>query len=516
MDNIISINNAIVSVSNKYNLEKLIPFFLEFKINIFSTGGSLKYLKSLNSQLNLIEISKFTGFNEILDGRVKTLHPAIHSGILGRKTNNKDRKELKTLNLIFFDLVVVNLYPFEETINNNKKKFEDCIEKIDIGGSTMIRAAAKNFQNVTILSDPNQYQRFVRNYKKKLGTTLQLRKKFAIDAFMISSFYESKISNWFLEKGKRDFLNTSSLPLKKIKELRYGENPHQKSTLFQWGKDPYNKICGKDLSYNNIVDIESSVSLVNELNKKKSCVILKHGNPCGVSIKNQQNEAYLSALQCDPISAFGGVIAFNNEVTCKTAKIILKNFVEIVIAPSFSAEAKKLLMSKNKNLILIICNFKLFKPRYMIKTTNNYLLMQDKDNKILKNTDLIFKTHIKPSKSQMEDLIFANIVAKHVTSNAIVIAKNQSTLGIGVGQSNRIGSAKIAIKNLKANFSKKRKVVLASDGFFPFPDIIKLCVKNSISSIIQPGGSINDEMVILEAKKNKISLVFSGIRHFKH
>ncbi|MAI83522.1 MAG: bifunctional phosphoribosylaminoimidazolecarboxamide formyltransferase/IMP cyclohydrolase PurH [Rickettsiales bacterium] len=510
------IKNAIVSVSDKKNLEKLIPFFLKYKINIFSTGGSFKYLKSVNSGIKLYEISKLTGFNEILDGRVKTLHPAIHSGILARKNKSRDKKEIKDNGLIFFDLVIVNLYPFEETINNTKNKFEKCIENIDIGGSTMIRAAAKNFENVVILSDPAQYEQFVNNYKKKNGLSLEMRKKLAIDAFKTSSFYEATISNWFLENSDQDIFSSSSLYLKKIKQLRYGENPHQKSSLFKWGKNPFVQISGKELSYNNIVDIENCISLVIELRKKQSCVILKHANPCGVSINKEQKDAYIDALRCDPISAFGGVIAFNSEVLLETAQEILKNFVEVIIAPSFTQQAKNLLIKSKKNLILVISDFKLANPKYTIKTTNNYLLIQSKDSKILKKDDLIFKTSQEIPIRQLNDLIFANSVAKYVTSNAIVLAKNQSTLGIGVGQTNRIASAKIAIHNLLTNFDNQKDVVLASDGFFPFPDIIQLCVKHNISSIIQPGGSINDKKVILEAKKNKINLVFSGVRHFKH
>ncbi len=510
----IKIKTALVSVSDKQGLEKIAKYLFENDILVFSSGGTFHYLRQIDPRLKLVEVSSYTRFNEVLDGRVKTLHPMIHAGILADKYNSKHISQLDSLKIKTIDLVIVNLYPFEETLNKTSSTKSDCIENIDIGGPSLIRGAAKNYKSVVVLSSPCQYDDFINEMKNSNNDlNIEFREKLAMKAFQKTAYYDSIIAKW-LNKG--DYISgneNSSLPLKKLRRLRYGENPHQKAALFSLGKNELKKISGKDLSYNNINDLETAMELADQF-QKKSCVILKHGNPCGVSLDDNQHKAYKKALQCDPTSAFGGIVAFNKPVTNKTAQEILKLFTEVVIAPGFSLEAKEKLTSK-KNLILVEYKSKKSQNKNLsIKSSRNFLLIQDKDTKKVSVNNFKFKTS-KPTQKIIDDMKFALTVSKFVNSNAIVIVKNLTTLGIGVGQTNRIDSAKQAIK--KAN--KKYPLsygVLASDGFFPFPDIVKICSKNKIKGIIQPGGSINDDKVIEEARKNKISLVFSGIRHFKH
>lgn len=510
----VKIKTALVSVSDKQGLEKIAKYLLENDILVFSSGGTYHYLRKINPRLKLLEVSTYTKFKEILDGRVKTLHPLIHAGILADKYNSKHISQLDRLNIKTIDLVIVNLYPFEKTLYEKNSTESDCIDNIDIGGPSLIRGAAKNYRSVVILSSPSQYDDFINEVKNSNNDLkIEFRKKLAMNAFQKTAYYDSIISNWLSNGDYISGNENSALPLKKLRQLRYGENPHQTAALFSLGKNELKKISGKDLSYNNINDLETAMELADQF-QKKSCVILKHGNPCGVSLDNEQHKAYKKALQCDPTSAFGGIVAFNEPVTNKTAQEILKLFTEVVVAPSFSLDAKEKLTSK-KNLILV--EYKSKKSQYKnlsIKSSRNFLLIQDKDTKKLSINNLKFKTS-KPSQKIIDDMKFAFTVSKFVNSNAIVIVKNLATIGIGVGQTNRIDSAKQAIKKANKNFPESRGV-LASDGFFPFPDIVKICSKNNIKGIIQPGGSIKDDKVIEEARKNKISLVFSGIRHFKH
>ena len=508
------IKKAIVSVSDKNYLDLLAEYFIDFKIEVLSTGGTSDFLRNYSSKIKVVDISDFTKFNEILDGRVKSLHPLIHSGILAKKDCTKHQKELQKLGVTNIDLVVVNLYPFEKISNNTKVSEEDCIENIDIGGPTLIRGAAKNFENVTVLSDPDQYESFLDEIDKcGNSTSKSFRRNCAKIAFENIAYYDSKISSWF-NKDKKTFSTfKGSIPIKKISQLRYGENPHQKAAIFEYSRNKFKKISGKDLSYNNICDVEIAIELAEQF-KKSSCVILKHGNPCGVALHQKQDEAYSKALKCDKVSAFGGIVAFNKTVSLKTAKKINNIFTEVVIAPQFSNEAKKLLFLK-QNLILLELRQSKTKTPYHIRSTRNFLLIQEKDNENIKLRDLIIKTKKKPDDKLVEDMIFAFTVSKYLNSNAIVLANNLSTVGIGVGQTNRLDAAKQAINRKKLNF-KKVKSVMASDGFFPFPDIVKLCSNNNVVGIIQPGGSKNDEIVVNTADKFKIPLIFTGKRHFKH
>ncbi len=509
----IKIKRAIVSVFDKTNLNLLADYFIKNNVQVLSTGGTALFLKKYSKKIKLIEISKFTKFNEILGGRVKSLHPYIHSAILAKKDDPTHKKELEKINVPFIDLVVVNLYPFEEVIDQTNSTKQKCIENIDIGGPTLIRAAAKNYESVTVLSEPSHYELFLKETKKNNCTSKTFRESCAKIAFENTAYYEALISNWF-NKDESNFCEEKiAIPLKKLSHLRYGENPHQNAALFKFGGNKFHKISGKDLSYNNIYDSEIAVELAEQFSRA-SCVVLKHGNPCGVALDSKQEKAYMKAIECDRISAFGGIVAFNRKLSIETAKKINDLFTEVVIAPSYSPESKKLL-SQKKNLILIeyVSSKKITKLH--LKTTRNFLLLQNKDNKTITKKNVMVKTIKKPSVKIVKDLVFAYIVSKYINSNAIVLVEDLATKGIGVGQTSRLDSAQQAINKMKSNFENSN-AVLASDGFFPFPDIVKLCSKNNINAIIQPGGSKNDESVIDEANKHRISLVFTGIRHFKH
>ncbi len=510
----INIRNAILSVSDKSLLDKIGDYFLKYNITVLSTGGTYTFLKKKFPNLKLQEIANFTNFKEILDGRVKTLHPLIHAGILANKKRSSHLKQLKQLGINSVDLVIVNLYPFEKVSNNKKISESECIENIDIGGPSMIRGAAKNYANTAVLSSPEQYESFIQEAESNNNyISLNTRKKLAKLAFCKTAYYDSLIANWFLKKDELLSITHSSVPLKREKILRYGENPHQKASVFSFGSNKITKISGKDLSYNNICDLEIAMELAEQFNKP-SCVILKHGNPCGMSLNNNQALAYKNALLCDPISAFGGVIAFNQSLSKSTANEVLKLFTEVIVAPGFDDDALELLTNK-RNLILIKYLSTKTKTLLSLKTTRNFLLVQEKDGLILSKKNVHMKTKKKVNDKHLEDMIFGFIVAKYINSNAIVLTKNLATVGIGIGQTNRLASAKQAIEQMKKNFPKIQ-ALLASDGFFPFPDIVKLCAQNNISGIIQPGGSINDKLVIEEAEKNNIPMAFTGTRHFKH
>ena len=510
----ISIERAIVSVSDKSHLEKLGQYFLRNKVTVLSTGGTFSFLKKKFKKLKLEEISNFTNFKEILDGRVKTLHPYIHAGILAKKKSPDHIKQLNKLGILSVDLVVINLYPFEKFYNNPKAKDSECIENIDIGGPSLIRGAAKNFESCAVLTSTDQYEDFIDEAESNKNLiSLKTRKELAKSAFRKTAYYDGLIANWFMQNDELLETTHSSIPLKRISKLRYGENPHQKAAIYSFGKNVVSKISGKDLSYNNIYDLEIAIELAEQF-RMPSCVILKHGNPCGVSLGNTQIKAYKKALKCDPISAFGGIVAFNKSLTKETAKEISKLFTEVVVAPDFDKESVEFL-TKKKNLILVKYESSKEKNLISIKSTRNFLLVQEKDLSVVSKENIVLKTKKKVSKKQLEDMVFGFIVAKYINSNAIVLSNNLATVGIGVGQTNRLASANQAITQMKKNF-KNTKAILASDGFFPFPDIVKLCAKNKISGIIQPGGSLKDELVIKEAEKNNIPMVFTGTRHFKH
>ena len=522
MLNKIKIKKALISVFDKTNIIDISKFLISQKIEIYSSGGTYKFLKENNIKVN--EVSKYTKSPEILEGRVKTLHPKIHGGILAKRNVPGHLKELKKNKIILLDLVIVNLYPFKKTVAS-KSTFKECIENIDIGGPTLIRAAAKNFEFVTTITDPNDYQKFIDEMKKnKNHISKNTRLNLATKAFNEISIYDMDISNWFSKIGNdknKNFLIQSKI----AKKLRYGENPKQKAAIYKNTSLLSNKnsffnikiIQGKELSYNNINDMQAGCLLADEINKP-CVVIIKHANPCGVSKDNNLLEAYKKAFKCDPVSAFGGIIIVNGNVDNKLAKEISKTFVEIVIGKKISKEAKNIFQNK-KNLILVETkSFKIFKPLKEIKSMSDAFLIQDPDNFYSKRNNLKFVTNKKLKSKEIDDLLLAEKICKYVKSNAIVYVKNNSSIGIGAGQMNRLDSAKIGSEKAKNFFNKNilKGSFVASDAFFPFPDSIDVFGKFGVKAIIQPGGSVKDEDVINRANKYNIAMAFSNMRHFKH
>jgi len=509
------IKRAIISVSDKSNLKLILPILNKLKVEIISSGGSYKKIKSLN--YNCTEVSNYTGFSEMLDGRVKTLHPKIYAGILNIRKKTKHRKEIKKQKIPNIDLVIIDLYPFEDKLKK-KIKFDKLIEYIDIGGPALIRAAAKNFNDVTVISNINDYFYLLNELKKNRGSTsIQFRKLMAAKAFGVTAYYDSLISNWLNMDLNIKFPERKTISGKLIKSLRYGENPHQQASLYGTENDlNLKKLHGKSLSYNNYNDIFSSLEIINSFKNQKGVVIVKHANPCGVSFENNIFKSYRNALQCDPISAFGGIIAINSPISKKLALELNKVFFEIVLSKGFEKDALKIL-KKRKNLILVD-----FSKYNLEKKGNNYIflgnsfLAQDQD-KILLDKKIKVVTKNKPSLQQINSLKFAFNISKFTKSNAIILANNKSTIGIGAGQPSRLDSCKIA-SNKASNFSPEKifNSVAASDAFFPFPDGIQELIKLGVKAIIQPGGSINDKKIIKVANDSNIIMALTGTRHFKH
>jgi len=508
------IKKAIISVSDKSNLKLILPILKKYKIKILSSGGSFKAIRALN--YDCIEISKYTGFSEILDGRIKTLHPKIHAGILSIRNSKKHIKQLKEHNITNIDLVIVDLYPFEKKIEK-KTKFSKIIEHIDIGGSTLIRAAAKNFNDVVVVSNVDDYSELVKELTNNKGSTsIKFRKNMSAKAFGLSAYYDSIISNWFNDQLNIKFPKQKTIHGNLIENLRYGENPHQQGSVYALKNNfGLKKIHGKQLSYNNYNDIYSSLSIINSFKKNVGAAIIKHANPCGISVEKKQIKSFENALICDPTSAFGGVVAVNSIVTKKLALKLNKIFFEIVISKGFAKDALKIL-KKKKNIRLIDCSKfnKTNNKHYLF--LENFFLAQDLDNKLF-NNKLKIVTKKRPTKKQLNALKFAFNVCKFVKSNAIVLVNNKSTIGIGAGQPSRLDSCKIASeKALQFVPEKIINSVAASDAFFPFPDAIEELARVGVKAIIQPGGSLNDKKVIQIANKLGVAMVFSGIRHFRH
>ena len=512
--NLKKIKRAIISVSDKSNLKQLLSVLKKFNVEIISSGGTYKKIKSMNYKC--IKLSSYTGFNEILNGRVKTLHPKIHAGILSIRKNKKHYRDLKKLKIPNIDLVIVDLYPFEEQLKE-KMKFQKLIEFIDIGGSTLLRAAAKNFNDVTVISDVSDYSKLTKELNINKGTTsIKFRKSMSAKAFSLTAYYDSVIANWFNSKLNIKFPSKKTIHGKLIENLRYGENPHQKASLYgTMDSLGLKKLHGKDLSYNNYCDIYSALSILKSLKKNIGSTIIKHNNPCGVSEDKNHIKSFKNALTCDPISAFGGVVAINSIISKKLALELNKIFFEIILAKDFKKDALKI-FKKKKNIRLInFKNFSLIEKKHFNFLGNSFLL-QDLDNIIFKKK-LKIVTRKKPSTKQLNDLKFAFNICKFVKSNAIVIANNKTTIGIGAGQPSRLDSCKIASnKALKFVPEKIINSVAASDAFFPFPDGIQELIKVGVKAIIQPGGSINDDKIIREANRANIVMIFTGTRHFKH
>ncbi|MHA1797061.1 MAG: bifunctional phosphoribosylaminoimidazolecarboxamide formyltransferase/IMP cyclohydrolase [Candidatus Helarchaeota archaeon] len=518
----VSIKKALISVSNK---EKIVEFAKElqnFGISIISTGGTGRFLEE--NGVKIIKISEITEFPEMMDGRVKTLHPRIHGGILAVRENKDHVKQLNDLKIDLIDLVVVNLYPFEETIKKENVSMEQIIENIDIGGPTLVRASAKNFQGVSIIVDPNDYDSIIDEMKKNDGNiSLETRKRLAVKAFQHTAYYDSLIYNFLnnnLIENENKFPESISLSFKKKLNLRYGENPHQQAAFYvsPTSAEPSisnaEQLQGKELSFNNINDINGAWELIKEFDEPVSAVI-KHTNPCGFAQGKNTLEAYINARECDPLSAFGSIVAFNRKVDDDTAKEIIKTFVECVVAPEFEDMALETFKNKKNLRVLKVPRFKVgtLTKELDYKKVVGGILVQERDNLQITENDLTFVTDNKPTKDQIADLLFGWKVVKHVKSNAIILVKGKKTVGIGAGQMSRVDSVKISIRK-----AGERAVgsVMISDAFFPFRDSIDAAADAGITAIIEPGGSIRDKEVISAANERGLPLVFTGKRCFKH
>ena len=509
------IKNALISVSNKNNLNKLLPTLSKYKIKLISSGGTYKKIKKLKFQCT--EVSKYTGSPEILGGRVKTLHPKIHGGILSKRNNKLHKKDLVKNNFSEIDLVIVNFYPFEKTLTS-KNKHTKIIENIDIGGPTMVRGAAKNYNDVTVITNPNQYDDLIKELNINKGSTsLNFREKLSEEAFSETAYYDSVIANYFNKFTKNKFPKKKTIYGNLIEKLRYGENPHQESAIYS-SRESLNikQIHGKKLSYNNYNDIFSALIISKSLSKNTGTVIIKHANPCGVSIQNDQLNSYKSALACDPVSAFGGIVSCNYKIKKKLAIELSKNFLEVIIANGFEKDALKILKKKKSIRLIDANNLNTSNLNNSILNFNSILIQSPDINKFnMKNFKIVSKR--KPTSNQLQNLIFAFSICRYVKSNAIVIANNKSTLGIGSGQPSRLDSCKIAIDKMnKFQPDSFENSVAASDAFFPFVDGIETLVQAGVSAIIQPYGSIKDKEIIKFANRTNTVLVFSKTRHFRH
>ncbi len=514
----LKIKNALISVSDKDNIISLLRTLKKYKITIISSGGTFKSIKKLGYECT--EISQYTGFKEMLDGRVKTLHPKIHAGILHDRQNKIHKNEMSKQKFPSLDLIVVNFYPFQKVVLNSKNP-KNIIENIDIGGPTLVRAAAKNFKNVAIITNKNDYSLLIKELEKNKGSTsLNFREFMSSKAFGLTAYYDAMIANWFNKKLNIEFPERKTIFGKKLQKLRYGENPHQQSSIYvsdyydkQLG---FNQVHGKDLSFNNYSDIFTSLEILGSLKRNSGTVIIKHSNPCGVSENKKQLASFKNAYNSDPISAFGGVIACNYKITKKIAFEINKNFLEVIIANGFDKDSLRILKKKKNLRIIDISNFKSknFNP---IKLFGASFLVQSKDNIVIDKKKLKCVTKLKPSKKEYDEIEFAFNICKHVKSNAIVLCNNFSTIGIGAGQPSRLDSCKIAVQKAKQFQPLKIKnSIAASDAFFPFADGINALIKAGVKTIVQPGGSIRDREIINAANKAKIKMVFTGIRHFNH
>ena len=508
------IKTALISVSDKKNIKSILNILKKNKVKIISSGGTYKEIKKL--KFKCIEVSEFTNSPEILGGRVKTLHPKIHSGILNKRISKSHQNEMKKNNFENIDLVIVNFYPFENTLKktNNHNKI---IENIDIGGPSMVRSAAKNYKDVAVITSTNQYEELIEELKKNKGsTTLKFREKLSRIAFTETAYYDSVISNYFNNISNISFPDKRTFHANLIEIPRYGENPHQKSAIYSKNLNMnLDQIHGKQLSYNNYNDIFAALTISKSLPNNTGTVIVKHANPCGVSIKKNNLQSYIAALKCDPVSAFGGIVSCNYKITKKIAQELNKLFLEVIIANNFDTDALKILKSK-KNLRLINASKYVFKEDLKFISNNEEILVQSEDIKKINIKDFKVVSKKKPNKKQMKNLLFAFNVCRYVKSNAIVLAGDETTIGIGSGQPSRLDSCQIAIDKMKKFTDVKDEIVAASDAFFPFVDGIEKLVQSGVSAVIQPSGSIRDKEIISYANETDTILIFSKNRHFRH
>jgi phosphoribosylaminoimidazolecarboxamide formyltransferase / IMP cyclohydrolase len=508
------IKRALISVSDKKSLKDLLKILTKYKIELISSGGTYKEIKKL--KFKCLEVSEYTGSPEILGGRVKTLHPKIHAGILSKRNNKSHEKELKNNNFHEIDLVIVNFYPFEKTLEQTTNHLK-IIENIDVGGPTMVRAAAKNYNDVTVITSSNQYAELIDEINLHRGSTsLAFREKMSLEAFSETAYYDAVISNYFNKIKNNNFPKKKIIYGNLIEKLRYGENPHQQAAVYSKTHNlNLEQIHGKQLSYNNYNDIFSALTISKSLPTNSGTVIVKHANPCGVSIHKDNLKSYKLALACDPVSAFGGIVACNFKIN-KALAIELNNiFLEVVIANGFDASAIKLL-KKKKNLRLVDATDFKIKDLVRFNSANEAFLAQSDDVKNFNIKDFKVVSKKKPNKSQLKNLIFAFNVCRYVKSNAIVLASQDTTVGIGSGQPSRLDSCQIAIDKMHKFENFNEEVVAASDAFFPFVDGIEKLVQAGISAVIQPSGSIRDKEIIKFANQTNTILVFSKTRHFRH
>ncbi|MBP7184874.1 MAG: bifunctional phosphoribosylaminoimidazolecarboxamide formyltransferase/IMP cyclohydrolase [Saprospiraceae bacterium] len=503
------IHSALISIFDKNGIDPILKKFHDLDIKIYSTGGTLEYIKKQGYEAESVE--DITEFPSILDGRVKTLHPKIFGGLLAKRGFDH-RVQLERHDIPEIDCVIVDLYPFENTLTKTDNH-EEIIEKIDIGGISLIRAAAKNFFDVVVVPSKNEYTGFLETISKSNGfTNLEQRKWFAGRAFSISAHYDTVIGAYF-NKGfeKKDF----QISIKSENVLRYGENPHQKAKYFGDLDAVFKNLGGKEISFNNMVDIDAAMSLITEFDANEPTIaILKHTNPCGVASRPTINEAWKDALNCDPQSAFGGIIISNQNIDLATAKEINDIFYEVLIAPSYDEDALTLLTSAKKRSILQYDD--IVRPKLQYKSLFSGVIVQDSDNKQVTSNEFSYVTNLQPKPNEVEDLLFANKCVKHLKSNAIAIAKNRQLIGIGTGQTSRVDALNQAILKAQTFHFDLNGSALASDAFFPFADCVGISAKAGITAIIQPGGSIRDQDSIDLCNEQNISMVFTGIRHFKH
>lgn len=523
MSSIRSIKRALISVSDKTGVLDFAKALAEKNIEILSTGGTAKLL--MENKVPVTEVSSYTGFPEMMDGRIKTLHPKIHGGILARR--GTDEAIMQQHGIQAIDLLVVNLYPFEATIAKDDCLLTDAIENIDIGGPTMLRAAAKNHNDVVVVVEPEDYAKVVLQLDEQQGTDYELRYHLAWKTFAHTAKYDAAISNYL---GKRiddlespqNFPESYSVQFKKAQTMRYGENPHQAAAFYvednpgEASVSTATQLQGKELSFNNVADTDAALECVKQFDAP-ACVIVKHANPCGVAIADDISTAYDRAFKTDPTSSFGGIIAFNRELDPETAKAIIdRQFVEVIIAPSISERAK-VVVSQKKNVRLLVCGeWAESKPMWDFKKVNGGLLVQDRDLGVITESDLKIVSKVQPTAEQIKDLLFCWKVAKSVKSNAIVYANKEQTIGVGAGQMSRVYSAKVAGIKAADEGLEVKGCVMASDAFFPFRDGIDAAAEAGISAIIQPGGSMRDQEVIDAADEHGMAMVFTGMRHFKH
>ncbi|MCZ8021979.1 MAG: bifunctional phosphoribosylaminoimidazolecarboxamide formyltransferase/IMP cyclohydrolase [Cyclobacteriaceae bacterium] len=503
------ISRALISVYYKDNLDPIIHSLAKQKVEFVSTGGTQTFIEKLGYAVTPVE--KLTGYPEVFGGRVKTLHPAVFGGILYRRDLAEDVKQAQEHNILPIDLIIVDLYPFEQTVASGAAE-QEIIEKIDIGGISLIRAAAKNFKDTLIISSRNQYPALLNLLEKGTGTTsIEERRHFAAQAFDVTSHYDAAIFNYFNREQK---INSFKVSSHESRTLRYGENPHQQGSFYGKLEELFEQLNGKELSYNNLVDVDAAVSLVQEFEHETAFVIIKHTNACGVATGRSVKEAYEKAFQADTVSAFGGVLATNAEIDLAAAESMNTLFFEILIAPAYTKEALQVLKSKKNRMILLQKQKLTFGLQF--KSLLNGVLVQDYDTKTETSQDLQTVTNRKPTEVEVKALLFAGKIAKHTKSNTIVLANDGQLLASGVGQTSRVDALKQAIEKAKAFGFNLKGSVMASDAFFPFADCVEIADKEGVTAVIQPGGSVRDQDSVAYCNEHNLAMVFTGIRHFKH